>query len=127
MAWADCTHQTYRDHTVGRDASDRLLWRCTNCQKTETWSASWGYVGNIECRDCGTAQIDAVACSESCHKALIGKGIVAADAPKPRPRAMPKQDAQVQRRRQAAIEALKALTPEDRVEVLDAVWKDEER
>lgn len=40
---------------------------------------------------------------------------------------MPKQDAQVQRRRQAAIEALKALTPEDRVEVLDAVWKDEER
>lgn len=127
MVWADCTHKTYKDHTVGRDARDRLIWRCTNCLKTEVWSASWGYNGNVECRDCGLAGIDAVACSKACHEALIEKGIVAAEAPKPKPRATSKQDAQVQRRRRVAIEALKALTPEDRVEVLDAVWRDEEK
>lgn len=129
----ECKHKTYGDHTVGCDASKRLIWRCTNCEKTSAWSESWGYDGTVECLDCGIAVIEAVACSEGCRDALIAKGIITSKPTRQGTRAghsrVPQAAPPRAERAQAmaaAMAAMKVLTVPERIEVLDALWKDEE-
>ncbi len=63
-----CTHKTISDHsTLDRNVR---IWACSACGKRAPWAEGWGYLGSIECRRCGTAEIEKVACSEACAKSL---------------------------------------------------------
>lgn len=64
-----CSHKTQVDHVVNFDDIPRI-WRCSHCGKTDYWSDSWTYYGNIECKICWATRIDFVACSETCLKEL---------------------------------------------------------
>jgi hypothetical protein len=64
-----CQHKTLFDHTERSDAA--LIWCCSACGLTSWWGDTWGYLGNMECRDCQTAQVDFVWCSEECRKQLM--------------------------------------------------------
>ena len=74
MPWSPCKHKTLSDHTVGRDAGDSLLWRCSFCKRVGSWQDGWAYWGNIECRICWTADIQTVHCGEPpCKEAFRKK------------------------------------------------------
>lgn len=71
MTWAPCKHKTFAHHTVGRASDDnRLIWRCSACKVLGKWTEQWSYFGSIECRECWTADIEYVACSDACRAKL---------------------------------------------------------
>lgn len=66
---AQCTHKTAYDFVTGRiqPGTGRRYWRCSVCGREGLWGEEWQYWGNLECRRCGQADIDAVTCSEACR------------------------------------------------------------
>lgn len=68
MGWTECSHKTFLDHTVGRDAKGRMVWVCSVCGKQSLWGPKWSYWGSIECRHCQTAAIEVVCCSDKCRE-----------------------------------------------------------
>lgn len=75
MSWVPCTHKTFIDHTSDgyRYPNGKLAWKCSECGLVGPWSDSWSYWGSLECPKCQTADIDWVACSSKCAKALKAK------------------------------------------------------
>jgi hypothetical protein len=63
-----CSHKTSEDHSV-MTANGRL-WICSACGIREKWNHRWQYFGNLECRNCGTANIEFVTCSDNCRQRL---------------------------------------------------------
>lgn len=129
-----CTHKTYQDHTTGRTAEGRLVWRCSHCGRTETWSEGWSYHGNVECPTCWVAVIDAVACSVACAKALASADVTLRVAASAKPAAAssgaPKRPpsnrgVHAEARKRKALEALERLTPAARAEVIEAAKRRE--
>lgn len=57
-------HRTVDDHSIVDGA--RRIWTCSFCGRRGRWTASWSWRGVLECRDCGAAEINLVACSAAC-------------------------------------------------------------
>jgi hypothetical protein len=66
-----CGHKTQNDHSYM--TPNGRIWVCSNCDQHQKWGPSWGYYGNMECKKCGWAQIDWVACCDECAEALKAK------------------------------------------------------
>lgn len=71
-------HKAIGDHSVVTRLKIRI-WICSNCAKRASWSKSWGYYGNWECRKCWAQQIDWVACSTECAQKLGAGSLVLVD------------------------------------------------
>lgn len=70
---------------------NKRLWTCSNCKAHGLWTESWGYFGTMECSKCWVANIEFVACSDECLKALAEKHkLVDERAKKPKEKAAPK-------------------------------------
>ena len=129
-----CTHKTYQDHTTGRTADGRLVWRCSHCGRCDVWGEGWSYHGNVECLTCWVASIDAMACSAACVEALASADVTlrvvapakpaatSGDAPKRPPS---NRGAHAEARKRKALEALERLTPAARAEVIEAAKRRE--
>ena len=66
--------QCEKRHRDIRHFKDALGWICSACgARTASFTPTWGYYGNIECRKCSRSAIDWVACSEACKAKLLGR------------------------------------------------------
>lgn len=74
--YAGCGHKNQNDHCYMTEGG--RVWLCSNCGNRQKLGPNWGYHGNIECKRCGWARMDWVACSTECGEALaeaMGKQI----------------------------------------------------
>ena len=71
MGWNECKHKKADDFSVM--VNERRTWKCSCCGRQEPWGESWGYYGSMECKDCWTAAIDFVWCSDECRDKLAIK------------------------------------------------------
>ena len=84
-----CNHKTFSDFP--ERVGEKLKWKCSHCGKSDFWSDSWGYFGSLECTSCCLANMQFVACSADCMKALKEKhNIVDERVKKPKEKAAPR-------------------------------------
>jgi phage FluMu protein Com len=69
-----CTHKTLSAHTERVDPGGQRWWRCSMCPHVGLWSEGFTYLGTIECKKCGFAEMDEVRCAE------CSKGVATCDA-----------------------------------------------
>ncbi len=69
MSKSEClASKTLHDFSTAPVGHSPRLWRCSGCSTEGPWSKSWTYYGNMECKHCGYAHMDWVACSAECAK-----------------------------------------------------------
>lgn len=76
--WKPCEHNIAKDHIVRTDRNGRV-WKCSCCGNESYWTESHSSFGNIECGNCGFAEVVWVACSDACATALNGGSIHSKD------------------------------------------------
>ena len=60
-----CKHKIIPDH-ITKKVDGKWIWQCSSCKEEGPWTESHSSYGNIECETCGFAEMDWVACSDTC-------------------------------------------------------------
>ena len=66
----NCRGPTMQSLRLGRTEDGAGIYRCFACGKEGAWSDGWCYWGNVECKKCGGAHVNWIACSEACSLQL---------------------------------------------------------